>query len=242
LSQSGRVVERRQWHLPLALVVMLLGTALLAVRHFGTDFFQGHGLEALALGLLTLGSGLLAGLWRGERLRAAGETARRESEERFRALVEQTGSGVVIVQDGLVSYANPRAAEIAGRAVTELEGRPLADFIVAEQRERLLTGLRQIAEGREHSGVPYDVMRPDGTRQAALSASTRPAASSTTIAFGSESSTARTSSSDARARASACQRSVTSCTTPISASRPRTVARLPCTAMWRRVPSGRITS
>ena len=40
------------------------------------------------------------------------ELALRESEEKYRNLVERAGDGVAIIQDGLVTYANPRLAEM----------------------------------------------------------------------------------------------------------------------------------
>lgn len=46
----------------------------------------------------------------------------RESEQRFRGLVEDLAEGVVIVKEGRVFYVNPAAAALCGSTVQELEG------------------------------------------------------------------------------------------------------------------------
>jgi PAS domain S-box-containing protein len=49
--------------------------------------------------------------------------ALRESEERFRRLVEESADGVVIVDgDGILRFVNPAAAELLGHTIDELEG------------------------------------------------------------------------------------------------------------------------
>jgi PAS domain S-box-containing protein len=57
------------------------------------------------------------------------EVSLRESEEKYRNLVERANYGITIVQDGTVRYANPALAKIWGGSVEDIVGRPFADFI-----------------------------------------------------------------------------------------------------------------
>lgn len=62
-----------------------------------------------------------------------------ESEARYRALVEHSPDGIVIVQDDQFVYANPAAAAILGAADSEaLVGRTVFDFVSPEAREEIL--------------------------------------------------------------------------------------------------------
>jgi len=72
----------------------------------------------------------------------------RESEQRYRALVEQSIAGVYLIQDQKLIYVNPHMAEILGYDdATELIGQhPL--IIVAEQdRDRVAENIRLRLEG-----------------------------------------------------------------------------------------------
>ncbi len=72
------------------------------------------------------------------------EEATRESEAKYRLLVEQATDGIVIIQAGLLKYVNPRAAQLVGFEADELLERPLRDLIwpdalpaiIAVQKER----------------------------------------------------------------------------------------------------------
>ena len=62
------------------------------------------------------------------------EEALRESEEKYRQLVERLQEGVwALDEDANTTFANPRMAEILGYTVSEMLGRPLFSFM-DEQR------------------------------------------------------------------------------------------------------------
>ena len=69
-----------------------------------------------------------------ERDRKQAETALRESEYKFRSLVEQSIAGVYIIVDGRFAYVNPRLAEIFGRAPSEIIGTELLGHVVDGDR------------------------------------------------------------------------------------------------------------
>ncbi|TCP15526.1 PAS domain S-box-containing protein/diguanylate cyclase (GGDEF)-like protein [Crenobacter luteus] len=57
------------------------------------------------------------------------EQARREAEEKYRALVEQSLVGIFILQDDRLVYANPKLAEMLGYPVAELENMPIERLV-----------------------------------------------------------------------------------------------------------------
>jgi PAS domain S-box-containing protein len=97
--------------------------------------------------------------------RKRAEEALRESEEKYRALVERANDGIVVVRDGVVTFCNRRAAELWGGETGEIVGRPFQDFIDPDEVSRI----REIYERRmAGEGVPsqYDALlrRKDGSR------------------------------------------------------------------------------
>lgn len=100
----------------------------------------------------------------GTRRRA--EAALRESEAHYRALVEQSLTGVYVIREGIFTYVNQRLAEIFGYAQEELVDRlgPL-DLIAAEDREAVRERIRQRVAG-EVDSVHYTArgLRRDGSR------------------------------------------------------------------------------
>ncbi|MDH7510614.1 MAG: response regulator [Methanolinea sp.] len=57
------------------------------------------------------------------------ESALRESEERYRSVVENATEGIVVVQDELLRYANPRALEMVEATSGEVTGKNFALFV-----------------------------------------------------------------------------------------------------------------
>lgn len=53
----------------------------------------------------------------------------KESEEKYRNLVERANDGIVINQDGIIKYANPRIQRIIGYKAIEVIGTKLSDYM-----------------------------------------------------------------------------------------------------------------
>ncbi|MBI2859387.1 MAG: PAS domain S-box protein [Chloroflexi bacterium] len=83
-----------------------------------------------------------------EAKRRQAEEALRHSEEKYRLLVENAGEAVLIVQDGKVKYANPKALAMAGTPVEELAARPFVDIVHPEHRKSLSETLRLVESGK----------------------------------------------------------------------------------------------
>jgi len=67
--------------------------------------------------------------------RKKAEEALRESEEKFRTLVEEGNDGIVIIQDGLIKFVNPKVLELSGFAPEEVLGKPFRDVVAPEHLE-----------------------------------------------------------------------------------------------------------
>ena len=72
------------------------------------------------------------------------EEALRESEEKYRTVVNSANDGIAIIQDQVIQFANPRLAEMGGYEPEEIVNRPFADFLGHNELE----GVRTIHSGR----------------------------------------------------------------------------------------------
>jgi len=71
--------------------------------------------------------------------RSLSEAALRESEEKYRTVVNSANDGIAIIQDQIIQFANPRLAEMAGYSPGEIVGRPFADFLRHEEIQEFRT-------------------------------------------------------------------------------------------------------
>ncbi|MGC2422913.1 MAG: PAS domain S-box protein [Nitrospirota bacterium] len=90
--------------------------------------------------------------------------ALKESEEKFRNLVEQSLVGVYIVQDGLFRYANPRFSAIMGYTADELiDVRGPKDIVYAEDLPLVKENVRRReAQEVESQNYSFRVVTKDG--------------------------------------------------------------------------------
>ena len=92
--------------------------------------------------------------------------ALRQSETRFRGLVEQNLAGIYILRDGQFIYVNPKLAEIFGYTSPEeiVFGKSTLDLIAPESRSLVAESDRKRLEGREKSvHFMFKGLRKDGT-------------------------------------------------------------------------------
>jgi PAS domain S-box-containing protein len=72
--------------------------------------------------------------------RMMADAQRRQSEEKFRLLVENAGEAVAVVQDGAIRYVNDSACKITGYAREDLMGLTVSDLACPEERESVAIG------------------------------------------------------------------------------------------------------
>jgi len=75
------------------------------------------------------------------------EEALKESQARFRKIIEASFDGIEIALDGVVLEANRGFAEMFGYTLEEVIGLPVADFVAEESRESTLQRIEQHIEG-----------------------------------------------------------------------------------------------
>jgi PAS domain S-box-containing protein len=96
------------------------------------------------------------------RLRA--ERALRESEERYRELVELSPDGIFITSAGAIVFANRAALRFCGaESAPELAGHEITDWVRPSFRPALNALLLQAAEARETPPMEAKFTRRDGT-------------------------------------------------------------------------------
>jgi len=80
------------------------------------------------------------------------EEAVRESEEKYHQVVEYANQGILIVQDGMVKFPNPKISEISGYSKEELYSKPVLEFVHPDDRKMVAERHLKSIEGTE---VPH---------------------------------------------------------------------------------------
>lgn len=81
--------------------------------------------------------------------RKQAEAELRQKEEKYRNLVERANDGIMIIQDGLLKYVNPRLAEMTGFSVEEATGTRFADYIHPDERDEAVEYYKRRMAGEE---------------------------------------------------------------------------------------------
>ena len=89
----------------------------------------------------------------------------KDSESRFRMLLEQRLDGVSVLVNGRIVYANPATARILGHDAAELQGLDPSDIVTPRHKNVVAERIAEVATG-EAKGLPneYEAIRKDGTR------------------------------------------------------------------------------
>jgi diguanylate cyclase (GGDEF)-like protein/PAS domain S-box-containing protein len=96
--------------------------------------------------------------------RRKAEEAFRESEGKYRTLVEHANDGIVIIQDGIIQFANPKLAEVEGISVEDLSGSPYTQHFYPHEVPKLSDMYRRRIAGEKLPSTYETVMqRRDGT-------------------------------------------------------------------------------
>jgi two-component system cell cycle sensor histidine kinase/response regulator CckA len=89
----------------------------------------------------------------------------RESEERFRNLIENASDMIAIVdEDGVICYQSPSTPRLLGYATSEMLGRPAGEYIHPDDRAKVGESIRQALLAQDQPvTVEFRIRHKDGT-------------------------------------------------------------------------------
>jgi len=93
------------------------------------------------------------------------EEALRESEEKFRMLIDNSVAGIYIIQDSKMAYVNPSFAKTFGYSLEEIIGKlSPRDLIHPDEIQAVMRRLGERLEGETEKGASaYKVIKKDGS-------------------------------------------------------------------------------
>jgi PAS domain S-box-containing protein len=77
------------------------------------------------------------------------EKALKESEEKYRNLIERANDVVIIVQDGIVKFVNNRVVNMFGYSVGEMVDTPFLDYVFPDERNKIKELHKQRLKGKD---------------------------------------------------------------------------------------------
>lgn len=90
------------------------------------------------------------------------EIALRESEHRYRLLIESANEGIGVVQDSKFCFVNPKLSEISGYTKKEIMSRKATNFAFSDDREMLESRLRRRLKGEDvETNYPFRIIAKD---------------------------------------------------------------------------------
>lgn len=81
------------------------------------------------------------------------EASLRESEERYRILVENAAIAIVVIQDGIFQFANRFAREISGYSMEEISSRPFIEFAHPDDWPLIIANHKRQLQGEKVPGL-----------------------------------------------------------------------------------------
>ncbi len=75
------------------------------------------------------------------------EEAMEISEKKYSALVEKGNDGIIIIQDGILKFANKKASEFTGFSIRDVVGKPFIDFVSPQHRRLVMERYRKRLNG-----------------------------------------------------------------------------------------------
>jgi len=96
-------------------------------------------------------------------VRLEAEEAQWESEEKYRILVENANEVILVAQDGVFKFVNPKTMEVTGYSEEELISKPFLDLIHSDDREMVAERYLKRLRGEELPNVySFRIIDKDG--------------------------------------------------------------------------------
>ena len=93
------------------------------------------------------------------------ESELRESEDKYRTLIDLANDVVCIVQEGIIKMCNPRLEYYWGGSLNEIVGRPFADLVHPDALPELIDNYKRRMSGESlPSRYETTLMHKDGSR------------------------------------------------------------------------------
>ena len=87
----------------------------------------------------------------------------KKSEKRYRQLAENASEAILVVQDGMIRFSNPKAAELSGYSIEELTSKPFVEFIYPDDSTMVADRyLRRLKGDTLPQKYDFRVTRKDG--------------------------------------------------------------------------------
>lgn len=157
-SKPGRYAYYYRLYFPMFWVMAAIGLLIYAhYRPLPMDYHLVAGSVVLIIGLLLVRQSAM--FWENQHMHAhlqhlEAEQARKERDAYFRALIENSSDPLTVVDaTGLCTYASPAVEKILGYRVEELLGRDLSELAHPDDRERLLSALRELMAYEDESVI-----------------------------------------------------------------------------------------
>lgn len=98
----------------------------------------------------------------------------RESEEKYRNLVDRANDGITIIQDGVIKYANLRLTEMYGDASENIINTPFTNYILSEELSKVADRYKRRMAGEKVEAMYETILRrkDGGTLYVELNAGT----------------------------------------------------------------------
>jgi PAS domain S-box-containing protein/putative nucleotidyltransferase with HDIG domain len=96
--------------------------------------------------------------------RKRAEEALRDSEEKYRLVVDNAGDAIIVAQDGILKFVNPATIKLFGHPGETLLSKPFMEFIHPEDRDMLYERYTKRMRGEAVSSVySFRIMALDGS-------------------------------------------------------------------------------